>query len=158
MLFIERLRHLLPWKRAEPEQSLEEELRFHQEMAQVDAINTVRVKEEARDVWTFGTLERLVQDLRCTMRSLSRAKSFTAVAVLSLALGCAAATAIFSLVNGIVLKSLGYRDPGKLVFIRQIICRCGICIRPCPSICSTSFTGGVTRGRSNRWRSSNRAK
>jgi hypothetical protein len=48
--------------------------------------------------------------LRYTLRSLSRAKTFTAVAVLSLALGCAAATAIFSLVNTIVLRPLAYRD------------------------------------------------
>src|ERR1700752_4321015 len=60
------------------------------------------------------------QDFRYTLRSLGRAKSFTIVAVASLALGCAAATAIFSLVNGIVLRPLGYRDSGKLVFIRQI--------------------------------------
>lgn len=70
---------------------------------------------------TFGALERFAQDLRYTLRSLGRAKSFTAVAVLSLALGCAAATSIFSLVNGIVLKPLGYGDPGRLLFIRQIV-------------------------------------
>src|ERR1700722_5555425 len=119
MLFFERLRLLLPWKRAERAESLEEELRFHEEMAH--GINAMRVKEEGREVWTFGAVERLMQDLRYTLRSLGRAKAFTTVAVLSLALGCAAATAIFSLVNAIVLKPLGYRDPGKLVFIRQVV-------------------------------------
>ncbi len=127
MLFLQRLMLLLPWKRVDRARSLEDELRFHEEMARADGLppqgSPLPAKEAAREVWTFGALERLLQDLRYTLRSLGRAKSFTAVAVLSLALGCAAATSIFSLVNAIVLKPLGYRDPGKLVFIRQLVPR-----------------------------------
>jgi predicted permease len=127
MLFLQRLMLLLPWKRAARARSLEEELRFHEEMAQADGSgpqgSPLRAKEAAREVWTFGALERSLQDLRYTLRSLGRAKSFTAVAVLSLALGCAAATSIFSLVNTIVLKPLTFRDPGKLIFIRQLVPR-----------------------------------
>jgi predicted permease len=124
MLWFERLRLLLPWNRRERAQSLEEELRIHEELERADGLridpgSAMRVKEIAREVWTFGALERFAQDLRYTLRSLGRAKSFTAVAVLSIALGCAAATAIFSLVDGIVLKPLGYREPGKLVFLRE---------------------------------------
>jgi predicted permease len=124
MLWFERLRLLLPWNRRERAQSLEEELRIHEEMERADGLridcgSALRVKENAREIWTFGALERFAQDLRYTLRSLGRAKSFTAVAVLSIALGCAAATAIFSLVDGIVLKPLGYREPGKLVFLRE---------------------------------------
>jgi predicted permease len=124
MLFLQRLLLLLPWRRSARNQSFEEELRFHEEMAWAEgmpSVNSMRAKEGARDVWTFAAVERFMQDLRYTLRSLGRAKSFTVVSVLSLALGCAAATAIFSLVNGIVLKPLAYRDPGKLVFIRQLV-------------------------------------
>lgn len=127
MLILQRLLLFLPWKRGSRAGSLEKELRIHEEMAQAGGmtpdIGFLRAKEATREVWTFGPLERFLQDLRYTVRSLGRAKSFTAVAVLSLALGGAASTAIFSLVNGIVLKPLGYRDPGSLVFIRQIVPR-----------------------------------
>src|SRR4051794_929241 len=117
MLFLQRLLLLLPWTRTARARSLEEELRFHEEMERSDgkiSVPPLRVKEEVRRVWTFDALERGVQDLRYSVRSLGRARSFTFVAVTSLALGCAAATAIFSLVNGIVLKPMSYREPGKL--------------------------------------------
>ncbi|HEY3836656.1 MAG TPA: ABC transporter permease [Bryobacteraceae bacterium] len=123
-MFLQRLLLLLPWRRAERGRSLEEELRMHEEMAREDGkpdlSSGLQAREAAREIWTFGTLERLSQDLRYTLRSLGRARTFTAVSILSLALGCASATAIFSLVNGIVLRPLGYREPGQLVFVRQI--------------------------------------
>src|SRR5258708_37904366 len=59
--------------------------------------------------------------IRQTLRSLGRNPAFAVVAVLTLSVGIGANTAMFSLVNGILLKPLAYRDPGRLVTISTII-------------------------------------
>jgi putative ABC transport system permease protein len=61
------------------------------------------------------------EDLRYAWRTLWRDRSFALVAVLSLALGIGANTAIFSMVEGVLLRPLPYRDPGRLVFISQVV-------------------------------------
>src|SRR5260370_2118521 len=62
-------------------------------------------------------MQSILQDLRFGARALARNKAFTAVAVLMLALGIGANTAIFSVVNAVLLESVPYKDPGKLVFV-----------------------------------------
>jgi predicted permease len=66
-------------------------------------------------MWGWTSLETLWQDVRYALRMMRRAPGFTAVVVLSLALGIGANTAIFSLINALMLRRLPIRDPGRLV-------------------------------------------
>jgi hypothetical protein len=75
-------------------------------------------KEECRDARGVRLIEDFVGDLRYALRMMRRAPSFTAVAVLSLALGIGANTAIFSLLDALLLKSLPVHDPHQLYELR----------------------------------------
>jgi predicted permease len=112
---------------------VEEEMRLHVEMREESLVrsgctpaearrrarrefgNIAVLKESVADMWKYGTLERLFQDLRYGLRTLGRTPGFTAVAVLVLALGIGANATIFTFVNAYFLKPLDATDPGRIV-------------------------------------------
>lgn len=79
-----------------------------------------RVKDETRDEFRPALLQDSLRDLRHGVRALRRAPGFTLVATLTLALGIGATTAVFTVVNGVLIKPLPYPDPDALVVIQHM--------------------------------------
>jgi predicted permease len=80
-------------------------------------LGITQVREEVRDVWLTRWLRDFLYDLRFSARSFLRSPGFTAATLLSLALGIGATTAIYSLVDQVILHALPVRDPGSLVLV-----------------------------------------
>ena len=130
------IRQLLNWfRRGHLESDLDRELKYHidhrtkdlmvsglaepeaRRQANLEIGGVSHIREEVRDVWLSRWLRDFVYDLRFSIRSFLHSPSFTAAAVLSLALGIGATTAIYSLVDQVVLHALPVREPGRLVLI-----------------------------------------
>src|SRR5262245_24660991 len=77
--------------------------------------NVTHVKEVTRESWGTIWLERLLQDLRYAIRALRRAPAFGVVATLTLGLGVGVNTAVFTVVNGVLLRPLSFPEPERLV-------------------------------------------
>jgi len=82
-----------------------------------DLGNLALIKETTRDMWTWVLLEQLLQDLRYALRTMSRTRSFTALAVLTMSIGIGANTAIYSFMDSILLRSLPVANPEALVVL-----------------------------------------
>lgn len=85
--------------------------------ARRDLGNVTVLREDARTLWSWTLLEQLAQDVRYGLRTLIAHKTFSVMAILSLALGLGANTAIFSLMDSILLRSLPLPDPQSLVIL-----------------------------------------
>ncbi len=79
--------------------------------------NVTLTKEEARAMWTWTTVEIVIQDFRHAIRSLRKSPGFTLTALLTLALGIGASTAVFTIVDSVLLKPLPYPDSGRLAAV-----------------------------------------
>uniref|UniRef100_Q01N82 Permease n=1 Tax=Solibacter usitatus (strain Ellin6076) TaxID=234267 RepID=Q01N82_SOLUE len=115
-----KLKSLLPWYRRARERDMEEELKSLFAIADPGELgNVTRAAEEARAVWSWIWLEELYRDAQYAWRTLRHNPGFTATAVLSLALGIGANTAIFGLIDALMLRSLPVRDPQELVQLKM---------------------------------------
>ena len=121
--------------RSQLERDLAEEIRLHAELKTLNNAaqgmpleeahfaayrqlgSLTQLREASRQSWSFPSLESIVQDIRYGVRGLRDAPGFTAIALITLAMGIGATTAIFSVVNAVLLRPLPYKDSTRLVNI-----------------------------------------
>jgi len=127
------------WRRGRRNEELSEEMQAHLTLAEREAMEAGQSPKEAhhaarrefgnvgvaeevtRDAWGWRWIAEMLQDVRYGVRNMLRTPGFTAVTILTLALGIGANTAIFSVVNAVLFRALPYRDAGKLVWATNFV-------------------------------------
>lgn len=119
-------RLLFPFRRQQFDRDLDEEMRFHLEMkarasgaaaAKRAFGNTALLQEDSRAAWGWSGAEACVADFKYALRALRKDRGFTTVAIMTIALGIGATTAIFSVVNSVVLRPLPFRHPDRIAML-----------------------------------------
>ena len=128
----------LPLWRRRQDRELNEEIASHLRLAIADRVdrgesleeatravhrefgNVTVVKEITRDMWGWTTLEQLLQDVRYAVRTLRKAPGFTAVAIATFALGIGVNTAMFGVINAVILRPLPFPHPERLVAVSEV--------------------------------------
>jgi predicted permease len=119
MTLLRKLKYLLPSYRRALERDMREELEALATMAEPRELGNIsRAAEEARAVWSWTWLEQLCRDVQYAYRTIRHNPGFTTTAVLSLGLGIGANTAIFSLIDALMLRWLPVCDPQELVQLK----------------------------------------
>ena len=131
-------RLLMLLRRGQFDADLDDEMRLHRELREQEEIerglapkeahyaarrrfgNDLVLREESRDMWGWNWLENLGQDIRYALRMLVKNRGFTAVTVVTLALGIGAKTAIYSLAYSVLFRDLPAKDPQRLVVMKGV--------------------------------------
>jgi predicted permease len=131
------IRHLWAWlRRGRLDDDMREELAQHaawraaeleaegvapgeaRRQAAIALGNPTRLREDTRALWGFPTLDSLAQDVRYGLRQIRRTPAFSAVAIGSLAIGIGAGTAVFSLADAVLFRTMAVRDPARLTVVK----------------------------------------
>lgn len=130
-------RILYLFRRARADEELAQELQLHMDLraaklraqgADEDAAardarrrfgNPAVIRESSHDTWGWRWLEQAWLDAKLSLRMLAKSPGFASIVVLTLGLGIGAATAIFNVVNGVLLESLPYREPDRLLLLYE---------------------------------------
>lgn len=112
-------------QRGRLERELAEEMDFHVHLKQSEGSsqgmgNLTLSKEESRDMWGFVWIDNLLHDIRYALRIFGRNPGFASIAILSLALAIGGNTAIFSIINTLLIKPLPFHEPSRLMRITEL--------------------------------------